>query len=183
MASNPQMQMQQVLGYKSHPMSSIQGKQCDPDHNLKARSRVGRKSKSHKSESEEYDSLGSDSDTEQGTSSRTESSNHLDDPGPGSGRAGIHRPAHHNFLYHTQESSTSTEPSPISEHRIFPCNSKLRRCTSEMLQADAEALVLPPSGFGDVHTHELSEAECDIGMDINLARKFRLHSHDFTIAV
>ncbi|KDR09198.1 hypothetical protein L798_01159 [Zootermopsis nevadensis] len=126
MASNPQMQMQQVLGYKSHPMSSIQGKQCDPDHNLKARSRVGRKSKSHKSESEEYDSLGSDSDTEQGTSSRTESSNHLDDPGPGSGRAGIHRPAHHNFLYHTQESSTSTEPSPISEHRIFPCNSKLR---------------------------------------------------------
>jgi hypothetical protein len=52
-----------------------------------------------------------------------------------------------------------------------------------MLQADSEALVLPPSGFGDVHTHELSEAECDIGMDIDLARKFRLHSHDFTIAV
>lgn len=37
--------------------------------------------KSHKtkSESEEYDTLGSDSDTEVGTSSRTESSNHLVD--------------------------------------------------------------------------------------------------------
>jgi hypothetical protein len=27
MAANPQMQMQQVLGYKSHPVSSIKGKQ------------------------------------------------------------------------------------------------------------------------------------------------------------
>jgi hypothetical protein len=52
-----------------------------------------------------------------------------------------------------------------------------------MLQAESESLVLPPSGFGDINTHELSEAECDIGMDINLARKIRLHSHDFTIAV
>ncbi|XP_033606866.1 Down syndrome cell adhesion molecule-like protein Dscam2 isoform X4 [Cryptotermes secundus] len=183
MAGNPQMPMQQVFGYECCPVNSIQSKQCDPEHHLKTRSRAGRKSKPHKSESEEYDSLGSDSDTEQGTSSRTESSNHLDDPGPGAGRAGIHRPAHHNFLYHTQESSTSTEPSPISEHRTFPCHNKLRRCTSEMLQVESEALVLPPSGFGDVHTHELSEAECDIGMDINLARKIRLHSHDFTIAV
>lgn len=44
-----------------------------------------RKSKSFKSESEEYDSLGSDSEaensgTEQGVSSRTESSNQLDGP-------------------------------------------------------------------------------------------------------
>ena len=52
-----------------------------------------------------------------------------------------------------------------------------------MLQAESEALVLPPSGFADINTHEPSEAECDIGMDINLARKIRLHSHDFTIAV
>ncbi|XP_069692741.1 cell adhesion molecule Dscam2-like [Periplaneta americana] len=179
MAANPQLQMQQVFGYEGHPVS----KECDAEHHLKTRSRAGRKSKSHKSESEEYDSLGSDSDTEQGTSSRTESSNHLDDPGPGSGRAGMQRPAHHNFLYHTQESSTSTEPSPTSEHRTYPCNNKHRRCTSGTLETESEALVLPPSGFGDVHTHELSEAECDIDMDINLARKIRLHSHDFTIAV
>ncbi|PSN46727.1 Down syndrome cell adhesion molecule-like protein Dscam2, partial [Blattella germanica] len=134
-----------------------EGKQCDSEHHLKTRTR-GRKSKSHKSESEEYDSLGSDSDTEQGTSSRTESSNRLDDPGPGSG---LPRPAHHNFNCNTQESSTSTEPSPISDstqdHKL--------------------------SGFGDIHPHELSEAECDIDMDINLARKMRHHGHEFTIAV
>lgn len=45
----------------------------------KVRGRARRKSKSFKSESEEYDTLGSDSDTEVGTSSRTESSNHLVD--------------------------------------------------------------------------------------------------------
>lgn len=50
----------------------------------KVRGRARRKSKSFKSESEEYDTLGSDSDTEVGTSSRTESSNHLDDSGPAS---------------------------------------------------------------------------------------------------
>ena len=72
--------------------------QCEAEHHIKTRTKGGRKSKSHKSESEEYDSLGSDSDTEQGTSSRTESSNHLDDPGPGSGRAGIPRPVHHSKL-------------------------------------------------------------------------------------
>lgn len=53
----------------------------------------------------------------------------------------------------------------------------------EMLLAESETLILSPTGFGDINTHELSEAECDIGMDINLARKIRLHSHDFTIAV
>jgi hypothetical protein len=52
-----------------------------------------------------------------------------------------------------------------------------------MLQAESEDLVLPPSGFGDINTHELSEAECDIGMDINLARKIHLHRHDFTVAM
>jgi len=56
--------------------------QCDVDQYTKVRGRARRKSKSFKSESEEYDTLGSDSDTEVGTSSRTESSNHLDDSGP-----------------------------------------------------------------------------------------------------
>ncbi|KAK0094057.1 hypothetical protein PV326_011918 [Microctonus aethiopoides] len=117
----------------------LQGAQCDVDQYTKVRGRSRRKSKSFKSESEEYDTLGSDSDTEVGTSSRTESSNHLDDsapvsilarsPGPNSasqrGRndqrlAIFPKPVHHNVLYHTHESSTSTEPSPISERKTFP---------------------------------------------------------------
>lgn len=46
--------------------------------------RMHRKSKNHKSESEEYDSLGSDSESGSGEhiSSKTESANHLDDSGP-----------------------------------------------------------------------------------------------------
>ncbi|XP_043279367.1 Down syndrome cell adhesion molecule-like protein Dscam2 isoform X3 [Venturia canescens] len=122
----------------------LQGAQCDVDQYMKVRGRSRRKSKSFKSESEEYDTLGSDSDTEVGTSSRTESSNHLDDsgpasiiarsPGPNSGPlrgreqrlALFPRPVHHNVLYHTHESSTSTEPSPISERKTFPRPEKPR---------------------------------------------------------
>lgn len=63
---------------------SVETLQCDMDQYTKVRGRARRKSKSFKSESEEYDTLGSDSDTEVGTSSRTESSNHLDDSGPAS---------------------------------------------------------------------------------------------------
>lgn len=89
--------------------------QCDVDQYTKVRGRSRRKSKSFKSESEEYDTLGSDSDTEVGTSSRTESSNHLEDsgpasimarsPGPNSGQRGreqrlalVPRPVHHSKL-------------------------------------------------------------------------------------
>ncbi|KAI4504193.1 hypothetical protein M0802_000664 [Mischocyttarus mexicanus] len=111
--------------------------QCDVDQYTKVRGRSRRKSKSFKSESEEYDTLGSDSDTEVGTSSRTESSNHLDDSGPtslmtrspGPNSAGQREqrlalvPVHHNVLY---ISSTSTEPSPISERKTFPRLEKQR---------------------------------------------------------
>ncbi|XP_043500519.1 Down syndrome cell adhesion molecule-like protein Dscam2 isoform X3 [Polistes fuscatus] len=111
--------------------------QCDVDQYTKVRGRARRKSKSFKSESEEYDTLGSDSDTEVGTSSRTESSNHLDDSGPtslmarspGPNSAGQREqrlalvPVHHNVLY---ISSTSTEPSPISERKTFPRLEKQR---------------------------------------------------------
>ncbi|XP_044020964.1 Down syndrome cell adhesion molecule-like protein Dscam2 isoform X2 [Aphidius gifuensis] len=117
---------------------------CDMDQYTKIRGRSRRKSKSFKSESEEYDTLGSDSDTEVGTSSRTESSNHIEDttpasmltrsPGSNSGplrgrdqRLTVFpRPVHHNMLYHTNESSTSTEPSPISERKTFPRLDKQR---------------------------------------------------------
>ncbi|GLG93720.1 Uncharacterized protein GBIM_01078 [Gryllus bimaculatus] len=103
MSSNPQLR--QSFGYEPRISDAPQIKQGEIDHYSKVRHRQRRKSKSFKSESEEYDTLGSDSDTEQGTSSRTESSNHLDDPGsgpgpglgPGTSRAGagIHKPVHH----------------------------------------------------------------------------------------
>lgn len=49
----------------------------DPDHYGMLRARHRRKLKSLKSESEEYDSLGSDTDTEQVSMGRTESINHI----------------------------------------------------------------------------------------------------------
>ncbi|XP_036147344.1 Down syndrome cell adhesion molecule-like protein Dscam2 isoform X7 [Monomorium pharaonis] len=151
LSANP---MRQAFFYERSE-TMLQGAQCDVDQYTKVRGRARRKSKSFKSESEEYDTLGSDSDTEVGTSSRTESSNHLDDSGPTSIMARspgpnsvnqreqrlalVQRPVHHsNFprqrlasvfpdvLYHTHESSTSTEPSPISERKTFPRLEKQR---------------------------------------------------------
>ncbi|XP_077264986.1 cell adhesion molecule Dscam2 isoform X2 [Temnothorax americanus] len=138
LSANP---MRQAFFYERSE-TMLQGAQCDVDQYTKVRGRARRKSKSFKSESEEYDTLGSDSDTEVGTSSRTESSNHLDDsgptsimarsPGPNSANqreqrlALVQRPVHHNVLYHTHESSTSTEPSPISERKTFPRLEKQR---------------------------------------------------------
>ncbi|XP_058789231.1 cell adhesion molecule Dscam2-like isoform X3 [Phymastichus coffea] len=80
--------------------------------------KAAHKTSQGKSESEEYDTLGSDSDTEVGTSSRTESSNHLVDSHHSASAAADARV--HNFLYHGPESSTSTEPSPIFERKSFP---------------------------------------------------------------
>ncbi|XP_017876805.1 Down syndrome cell adhesion molecule-like protein Dscam2 isoform X2 [Ceratina calcarata] len=133
LSANP---MRQAFYYERSE-TMLQGNQY-----TKVRGRARRKSKSFKSESEEYDTLGSDSDTEVGTSSRTESSNHLDDSGPASimtrspgpnsiGQreqrlALVPRPVHHNVLYHTHESSTSTEPSPTSERKTFPRLEKQR---------------------------------------------------------
>ncbi|XP_024888371.1 Down syndrome cell adhesion molecule-like protein Dscam2 isoform X2 [Temnothorax curvispinosus] len=99
-----------------------------------------------KSESEEYDTLGSDSDTEVGTSSRTESSNHLVDSHHSASAADSRV---HNFLYHGPESSTSTEPSPIFERKSFPGRGRpkmlqLARHTSE----EARAHFGPISGPG-----------------------------------
>ncbi|XP_046620086.1 Down syndrome cell adhesion molecule-like protein Dscam2 isoform X2 [Neodiprion virginianus] len=140
LSANP---MRQAFFYERGE-TMLQGAQRDMDQYTKVRGRSPRKSKSFKSESEEYDTLGSDSDTEVGTSSRTESSNHLDDsgptsmiarsPGPNSGvhrsreqrLARVPRAVHHNVIYHTQESSTSTEASPISERKTFPRLEKQR---------------------------------------------------------
>ncbi|XP_076619182.1 cell adhesion molecule Dscam2 isoform X3 [Colletes latitarsis] len=100
-----------------------------------------------KSESEEYDTLGSDSDTEVGTSSRTESSNHLVDSHHSVSAADSRV---HNFLYHGPESSTSTEPSPIFERKSFPGRGRpkmlqLARHTSEETRSNFG----PISGLGN----------------------------------
>ncbi|KAG7198654.1 hypothetical protein KM043_006011 [Ampulex compressa] len=95
-----------------------------------------------KSESEEYDTLGSDSDTEVGTSSRTESSNHLVDSHHSVSAADSRV---HNFLYHGPESSTSTEPSPIFERKSFP-----GRGRPKMLQLARHTSEETRSNFGSV---------------------------------
>ncbi|XP_031846326.1 cell adhesion molecule Dscam2 isoform X2 [Nomia melanderi] len=106
-----------------------------------------RKVSQGKSESEEYDTLGSDSDTEVGTSSRTESSNHLVDSHHSVSAADSRV---HNFLYHGPESSTSTEPSPIFERKSFPGRGRpkmlqLARHTSEETRSNFG----PISGLGN----------------------------------
>ncbi|XP_076282094.1 cell adhesion molecule Dscam2 isoform X2 [Lasioglossum baleicum] len=106
-----------------------------------------RKVSQGKSESEEYDTLGSDSDTEVGTSSRTESSNHLVDSHHSVSAADSRV---HNFLYHGPESSTSTEPSPIFERKSFPGRGRpkmlqLARHTGEETRSNFG----PISGFGN----------------------------------
>ncbi|XP_050450848.1 cell adhesion molecule Dscam2-like isoform X3 [Cataglyphis hispanica] len=98
-----------------------------------------------KSESEEYDTLGSDSDTEVGTSSRTESSNHLVDSHHSASAADSRV---HNFLYHGPESSTSTEPSPIFERKSFPGRGRpkmlqLARYTGEEARANFGSIAGP----------------------------------------
>ncbi|XP_066603211.1 cell adhesion molecule Dscam2-like isoform X2 [Prorops nasuta] len=166
---------------------------CDVEQYTKLRGRSRRKLKSFKSESEEYDTLGSDSDTEMGTSSRTESSNQLEDCGPGSiiaqspGRncgnqreqrlALVPRPVHHNVLYHTHESSTSTEPSPISERKTFPRidrqkvhgtmpNSIMDSCSSGILQSilkigQSSSAMRPFSRNGSPSLSSMKHGSCD----------------------
>ncbi|XP_046406478.1 Down syndrome cell adhesion molecule-like protein Dscam2 isoform X2 [Ischnura elegans] len=102
-------------------------------------------------DSEDYDSFGSESDTEQGTSSRTESSNQLEESVPATlpVSAVAPEPTHLNLLYPGPESSTSPEPSPVAERRSFPRTGKpsSRRCgavgptvpVSESSEAECEA--------------------------------------------
>ncbi|KAG9435295.1 Down syndrome cell adhesion molecule-like protein Dscam2 [Apis mellifera carnica] len=62
LSANP---MRQAFYYERSE-TMLQGNQCDMEQYTKVRGRARRKSKSFKSESEEYDTLGSDSDTEIG---------------------------------------------------------------------------------------------------------------------
>ncbi|XP_046406414.1 Down syndrome cell adhesion molecule-like protein Dscam2 [Ischnura elegans] len=139
-------------------------------HDDYAKLRQNRKRKCLRSESEDYDSLGSDSDTE----SQTESSNHLYDLGPSGDRlAHQNVPQCHNILQPPPESSTSTEPSPLPDRRNMPRwgipshgrsgrrgrRASNRSTLSEETSFGFPARLEPPSGFSD--GLELSEAECD----------------------
>ncbi|XP_043281864.1 Down syndrome cell adhesion molecule-like protein Dscam2 isoform X2 [Venturia canescens] len=164
-----------------------------------------------KSESEEYDTLGSDSDTEVGTSSRTESSNHLVDSHHSAFAAD---PRVHNFLYHGPESSTSTEPSPIFERKSFPGRGrpKMLQLARHTEEARSNFGTIPRPGnskhqsscvgreqergdgsgnlfipkldppTGFTDSHELSEAECDLDRGRPRGGSQR-HIRDFVIAV
>ncbi|XP_069192476.1 cell adhesion molecule Dscam2 isoform X3 [Procambarus clarkii] len=129
--------------------------------------------RSVKSESEEYDTFGSDSDTDPPASSRTESSNQLDQD-----RSGPMRAVHHNLIYHAAESSTSTEASPTLPRRSFHRKRERMgftrgigggihtllsppRTPSSILGMSPVPLTppTPPTPFTDAH--ELSETECD----------------------
>ncbi|XP_065348547.1 cell adhesion molecule Dscam2 isoform X2 [Cloeon dipterum] len=126
-------------------------------------------------DSEEYNSP-SDSDPEQITSSRTESSNQLD---------GRQRPTH-NFMYHGAASSTSSDLSPTCDQKSLPRRGKGNRNrwagvpTPGARPSTQQRAATPSSGLragGNLmaetpfyqslrppppYPSELSEAECDI---------------------
>ncbi|XP_059481325.1 cell adhesion molecule Dscam2-like isoform X4 [Neocloeon triangulifer] len=186
MASNPQLQAL-LYNESQHAAETLQMKQ------VRSRS-LGRgrgRRKSFKSESEEYDTLGSE-DEEEPLSSRTESSSQLHGGPPPL------RP-HLNFLYHNQESSTSTEPSPISERKSNRHGKVRSGHISRRAILDVDNVHSPrqktdlPNGFHEF-TLEPSEAECDMDSLKKLrlgGMKFyyspssggRHNLEDFTIAV
>ncbi|XP_076032140.1 cell adhesion molecule Dscam2-like isoform X4 [Oratosquilla oratoria] len=138
--SSPQSS-RSIYGKSQQQQQQQQSQQSSGHSRSRSRGRAG-----PRSESEEYDSLQSDSDTEHATSSRTESSIHLDsaatlenpnthhlplDPhlatlegGAPERQGGRSRNVIHNLIYHAPESSTSTEPSPVTERKSFP-----RKCS------------------------------------------------------
>ncbi|XP_043495197.1 Down syndrome cell adhesion molecule-like protein Dscam2 isoform X5 [Polistes fuscatus] len=105
----------------------------------------------------------SESDPDQLTSSRTESSNQLD-----AGKL-KHIRAVSDFIYHGT-SSTSSDISPMSEQKSLPRRGRSRSSLRTLLPpisvaetafvAGNQGNVVPPHGNGD--RPELSEAECDI---------------------
>ncbi|XP_049785936.1 Down syndrome cell adhesion molecule-like protein Dscam2 [Schistocerca cancellata] len=109
----------------------------------------------------EVDSDESDSDPDQLTSSRTESSNQLD-------AAKIK----HNFIYHGAHSSTSSDISPMSEQKslprrgrarwLAPSKASLRTLLPPLSVAEASFTVRDPRERETPDRPELSEAECDI---------------------
>ncbi|CAH1170098.1 unnamed protein product [Phaedon cochleariae] len=142
---------------RNSPYYNIQKFQSTKGH---GRRRVNRKN--------DVESDDSESDQDQLTSSRTESSNQLDMK---------HK---HNFLYHGAQSSTSSDISPMSDQKSLPRrnrnrwlaqggrSSSQRQMLSHLSVAETPFTDRPPSeqpaqaGSGGPPPPELSEAECDI---------------------
>ncbi|KAL1456698.1 hypothetical protein WDU94_001406, partial [Cyamophila willieti] len=98
----------------------------------------------------------SKSDADPLTSSRTESSNHLDKK---------HQHHDNRFIYHGAQSSTSSDISPMAEQKSLPRRGPKSRwlatpSRSGNLRAPHMALAETPAPFRN--GSELSEAECDI---------------------
>ncbi|KAK4877583.1 hypothetical protein RN001_010089 [Aquatica leii] len=136
---------------RNSPYYNIQKFQSSKGH---GRRRTSRKA--------DMDSDETDSDPDQITSSRTESSNQLD------------MKLKHNFIYHGAQSSTSSDISPMSEQKSLPRRSRSRwlsqgRTTSRhllpTLSVAETAFTERTASQSETHTPdrpELSEAECDI---------------------
>ncbi|ROT81984.1 putative Down syndrome cell adhesion molecule-like protein Dscam2 [Penaeus vannamei] len=135
---------------------------------------------------EDYETLGSDTETEHGgVSSRTESSNQLDDipsirdhtvyaRGPANkeprdaalysrdaSRDASNPPfqqrIHHNLLYHA-ESSTSPEPSPTKERKSFPRRTRARCRVMGEGEGGKAAVAAPPTAVPPAYSAAASQS-------------------------
>ncbi|XP_055691014.1 cell adhesion molecule Dscam2 isoform X2 [Lutzomyia longipalpis] len=109
----------------------------------------------------EPESEESDSDQDQLTSSRTESSNHLEAKMKHKFRAGL--------IYHGTQSSTSSDLSPMSEQKSLPRRGRSRGTMRSLLPLQLSDSTPGGASFHQVPIEggtpdrpELSEAECDI---------------------
>ncbi|XP_023703051.1 Down syndrome cell adhesion molecule-like protein Dscam2 isoform X3 [Cryptotermes secundus] len=158
---------------------------------------VAKSSRRRSSRKTDVDTDESDSDPDQLTSSRTESSNQLDAA-----------KVKHNFIYHGAQSSTSSDISPMSEQKSLPRRGKSSSCRWLVPSRASLRTLLPPLAVAETtfgvqqpqseagetpDRPELSEAECDIdtlkklklGLRSSLWSRPNTHSNqaDYSIAV
>ncbi|KAF5279124.1 hypothetical protein FQA39_LY05802 [Lamprigera yunnana] len=149
-------------GCASPPPATLSVQRNSPYYNIQkfqSSKGHGRRRASRKTD---VDSDETDSDPDQITSSRTESSNHLD------------MKLKHNFIYHGAQSSTSSDISPMSEQKSLPRRSRSRwlsqgrtasRHLLPTLSVAETTFTERTASQSETHTPdrpELSEAECDI---------------------
>ncbi|XP_071438868.1 cell adhesion molecule Dscam2-like isoform X2 [Hetaerina americana] len=138
-----------------------------------------------RSDSEEYDSLGSDSDTEHAASSRTESSNQLEDnlrDKNSSFHSYLHGNNRHSHLMKVSESSSTMEPSfqdrrLNTNHIIRKHNSTWKRqpfvhSRARQIGTDETAFTFPSKVPRCLGEERISRAECDFYLQYR-----NLHEH------
>ncbi|XP_018569506.1 Down syndrome cell adhesion molecule-like protein Dscam2 [Anoplophora glabripennis] len=167
----PQNTMLHSFMYHEHPMtegcaspppatSSVQ--RNSPYYNIQKFQSTKGHGRRRANRKNDVDSEDSESDQDQLTSSRTESSNQLDMK---------HK---HNFVYHGAQSSTSSDISPMSEQKSLPRRNRnrwlaqggrsgsQRQMLSHLSVAETAFTERPPPEQNTPDRPELSEAECDI---------------------